>query len=319
MHPLELPHDSASPSHGGGDPTHGMPFSHSAFWNYSWRIFNRHWGPLTVYALCIVGGTVAAQFIPFIGSLAMLYFGPVLTAGVIGVLLDAERRGEQLSIPGMFAIFSSKRSVEVLLVALLVGVCIFIVMLPLFVGVIFLIIGITTTPPPINWMIVTGGLLILIGLVAYGFIYAKLSVAIAVCIDRPAEHPFDVLGPLSSSWELTKGHAGPLCSMWIVFYAIMLLSLIPICLGYLLVSYQLTIAATAASYLLLLPPAKRGGIFNDLSTCPWCGYDLRDTAGPVCSECGKLHPQRSPLPSDEPPMNDMLAEDLLDIPPQNEP
>ena len=274
---------------------------------------------MTVYALCMVGGTVAAQFIPFIGSLAMLYFGPVLTAGVIGVLLDAERRGEQLSIPGMFAIFSSKRSIEVLLVALLVGVCIFIVLLPLFVGVIFLIIGMTTTPPPINWMIVTGGLLILIGLVAYGFVYAKLSVAIAVCIDRPAEHSFDVLGPLSTSWTLTKGRAGPLCSMWIVFYAIMLLSLIPICLGYLLVSYQLTIAATAASYMLLLPPSKRGGIFNDLSTCPWCGYDLRDTAGPVCSECGRIHPNRDPLPSDELSMDEMARDTMREMPPYSEP
>lgn len=295
--PLPVRDDAPPPraADQGGDPTGGAAFTLARGWDTTWRLFRTHWGPLTLYALCIVAVQVVSQFVPFAGLILLLYGGTVLTASTGHALINAERRGERLDLSQMFHLFASIRSLEVVLIGLLVGIVVTIPMLLVFVGMIIIIAVLAQGGGQYEWMAWTSGItLTMVGVLVGLILQIRFSLAHLLCVDSPDGGRFDVFGPLGESWRLTAGSTFALLGLWIALSAIATASILALCIGYVLVAMQLMLSLNVATYFLLLPVPRRGGVFSDIATCPWCSYDLTATDGPQCPECGRLHPGRMP-------------------------
>ncbi len=276
-----------------GDPTNGVEFSTLGCFKYSFDLFIRHWLFLTLFMLIYIGGSLLVNFIPIIGFFTM-FAAVVLLAGACKAVIEAERRGKKAEFVEMFNGFKTIRGLEVALEVLILTIIVLVAMIPAVVGTVILIFAInqaSTGGSSIQLWIMSLGLITL-SIIITTFFQLRLMMAMIVSMDKIETEPFNPISSLNAGWDLTRGHTLGLFAIWFVVTLISFLSVLALCVGYFLVAMQLTAATLVATYLLLLPPSQRGGRFADKTTCPWCAYDLSDTAGALCPECGLDHPAR---------------------------
>lgn len=275
------------------DPTGGATFSIVACLEYAKDLFLRHWLFLTLFTLIYFVGSFVGGLIPIIGMFTM-FAAVVLLAGACKAVIEAERRGESVDFISMFDGFTTMRGFEIALEFLILTIIVIVAMIPAVAGVVILSFVINKTsaggPSAPQWVVAIG--LILLSIIIGSFFQLRLLMAMIVSMDKIEAEPFNPISSLKTSWEMTRGHTLQLFAIGFVVSLVATLSILALCIGYFLVATQLTTATLVATYFLLLEPKQRGGRFADVTTCPWCAYDLSNIAGSLCPECGLHHPGR---------------------------
>ncbi len=276
-----------------GDPTGGTAFSIGASLEYTKDLFLRHWVFLSLFMVIYIGGSLVGNFIPIVGLFTM-FPAVILLAGTCRAVVEAERRHEQVDFFAMFSGFKTIRGLEIVLELLVMIIVIIVASLPAVIGIVILFFAANQTQAGISsimaWAASLG--LIAMSMILMSFIQIRMSLAFLISMEKLQSEKFDPIASINTSWSMTRGHTLQLFAIWLVVSIVSFLSILALCVGYFLVAAQLTAAAIAATYLLLLPPRQRGGRFADITTCPWCGYSLEGTDGTLCPECGNEHPAR---------------------------
>lgn len=274
---------------------------------FSWAhaVLGARWGILALAALVLTVYNFAAQIITSLvdtalfGQTIVAFFSPltvihsVLVVAPLGVgpIYIAARtfRGEYAGFDDIFIGFH--RWGSVVLVSLLIQLAVFILSTGF--GVVAASVGLTSGA--------AGSVLLMIGVA--GIIFAIVMLYLSVRIYFATLLIVDPIGPHSSaleslqiSWHLTSRSA------WTLFWTAIVISVIAgVCfllliLPGILYGMPLIYAASGAVYVIL---THEHGIIPlaGYDHCPYCQYDLTDTEGDICPECGNTVPRKTPAES----------------------
>lgn len=201
-------------------------------------------GPIIGYFIILQAISFALQLIPFgAGAIAQIFLMPPLQAGLFIVALR-QLKGERWDF-GMF--FSGFEKYGALLGnALLTALCVLPGMIPMFVGLVMMIVssqGPKKEPDPAAVAIFIG--LTLVSMVITAFVATRIATfATFLIIDRD----FGAVEALKGSWVLTQNHFWALFGINLVLALINVGGVLACCIG-VLFTFPLTLLTQSAGYL----------------------------------------------------------------------
>lgn len=293
---------------------------------FSWAhaVLSARWGLLALTALVIVIYNFIASIVTVVidgvifGTDMTQYFSPtnfvhslLITAPLgVGPIYMAAKifRGEPAGFEDFFIGF--QRWLPVVLVSLLIQIAV--LTMGAGFGIVTAAVGITSG----------GGGSVLLMVAIAAILFAVMMLYFGVRIYFATLLIVDPIGPragtiesLQISWEITSRNSWTLFWTAIVISVIAGLSFLLLIIPGILYGMPLVYAASGAVYVIL---THEHGIvpLGGYDQCPHCLYNLIDTEGTICPECGNTVPRRTEEPaSPYHPVHNRNA----DTPPADEP
>lgn len=203
----------------------------------------------------------------------------------VGPMFIAARiyRGERTGFGDMWIGFA--RWMPVAAVGLIVQLITLAITLPLTISMIT--IGGWTSTNPLG-IAAVATLAMLSGVLSL-FIAVRLYFAALLCAD-PAGPSLSITDSVKTSWRITGTCIYPLCGAAIVLSIIGFFTMILILVPFFLYGGPIIAAAGGVAYCIA---CHHAGVIPlaPYDDCPICGYDLRDSEGATCPECGSNVPR----------------------------
>lgn len=204
-----------------------------AWWQAGWNLFMRNPGALVIIALVFGVIYIVAAFIPVIGSLATLIFGPAMFGGLLYALAKLDR-GETPEVGDLFAAFKIPGKLTPMLLLCLPAVAlgvIAVVLAFLFIGSMLGAVGMSGGSEAAAVGMATGGLgLFMLIMFALGLAYAALMFFAVPAVMLGGAEPFSAM---KDSLSASLGNIVAMILFMLLYIVAAIVAMIPLGLGFL--------------------------------------------------------------------------------------